>query len=278
MNISCKVIEDLLPLYHDGVCSQESRTLVEEHLKTCEDCAKLRKALFGEEQHPVQAAEEKKAMKGIRRGLFGRITSALMLGALLTLGGLTTFMIAKNYAWENQCKMLYEQVILPMEPDEMSYPKEATRYDPSTTATVTVQGTPEYRTDASYRKNVDGYTLSVCAPFENNQFTAILSVFPQRRKTGDSFDETGRKLPDSLHLDIMYLAEDNAGYVYNFYLRDDEMTIYGNFAVDEDLNLMYTDGMTDLEIAQANNLIWTYKAEMSRMIHIARETWPFLTE
>lgn len=278
MNISCKVIEDLLPLYHDGVCSQESRALVEEHLETCEDCTKLCKALDGEEQHPDRAAEEKKAMKGLRRDLFGRITAALMLGALLMLGGMTTFMIVKNYAWENQCRTLYEQVILPMEPDEISYPKEATRYDPSTTATVTVQGNPEYRTDASYKKYVDGYVLSVCAPFENNRFTAILSVFPQRIKTGDSFDETGRKLPDSLHLDIMYPAEKDEGYVYNFYLRDDEMTIYGNFAVDGDLNLMYTDGMTDPEIAQANNLIWTYKTELTRMLELARETWPFLTE
>ena len=32
------IVQDLLPLYHDGVCSDESRAAVEEHLKTCEDC------------------------------------------------------------------------------------------------------------------------------------------------------------------------------------------------------------------------------------------------
>ena len=35
MSLPCKVVEDLLPLYHDGVCSEESRILVEEHIQTC---------------------------------------------------------------------------------------------------------------------------------------------------------------------------------------------------------------------------------------------------
>ena len=38
MKISCNVIRDLLPLYHDDVCSEESRELIEEHIKICDDC------------------------------------------------------------------------------------------------------------------------------------------------------------------------------------------------------------------------------------------------
>ena len=33
--ISCEVARDLLPLYCDDVCSQESRILIDEHLKNC---------------------------------------------------------------------------------------------------------------------------------------------------------------------------------------------------------------------------------------------------
>lgn len=33
-----EIILDLLPLYHDGVCSDASRAAVEAHLKTCPDC------------------------------------------------------------------------------------------------------------------------------------------------------------------------------------------------------------------------------------------------
>lgn len=38
MKTSCNVIQDLLPLYCDGACSDESRHLVEEHLKECGQC------------------------------------------------------------------------------------------------------------------------------------------------------------------------------------------------------------------------------------------------
>lgn len=38
MKTSCNIIRDLLPLYHDDVCSEDSRQLIDEHLLTCDDC------------------------------------------------------------------------------------------------------------------------------------------------------------------------------------------------------------------------------------------------
>lgn len=38
MKVSCEVIKDLLPLYMDDVCSDESRQLVMEHLAECVGC------------------------------------------------------------------------------------------------------------------------------------------------------------------------------------------------------------------------------------------------
>ncbi|MGG7214160.1 zf-HC2 domain-containing protein [Clostridium nigeriense] len=38
--ISCRIIEDLLPLYVDGVCSEESKKYIESHISTCEECHK----------------------------------------------------------------------------------------------------------------------------------------------------------------------------------------------------------------------------------------------
>ena len=37
--MDCKVIQDLLPLYVDGCCSEESGVLVEAHAKSCPTCA-----------------------------------------------------------------------------------------------------------------------------------------------------------------------------------------------------------------------------------------------
>ena len=50
------IIFDLLPLYHDGVCSAASRAAVEAHFKACGTC---REALL-ERAAPLPAAEEQK--------------------------------------------------------------------------------------------------------------------------------------------------------------------------------------------------------------------------
>ena len=45
MNTSCKIIEDLLPLYVDEVCSKESRQLVDGHVAECPKCMKKLKMM-----------------------------------------------------------------------------------------------------------------------------------------------------------------------------------------------------------------------------------------
>ena len=45
--MNCGIIRDLLPLYHDGVCSPESRAEVEEHLKNCPECRRVLEAVDG---------------------------------------------------------------------------------------------------------------------------------------------------------------------------------------------------------------------------------------
>ncbi len=40
MNVSCNVIKDLLPLYVEDVVSEDTRTMVAEHLAHCTDCRK----------------------------------------------------------------------------------------------------------------------------------------------------------------------------------------------------------------------------------------------
>ena len=39
MNKECEIVRDILPLYLDSVCSPSSREIIDEHLKTCPDCA-----------------------------------------------------------------------------------------------------------------------------------------------------------------------------------------------------------------------------------------------
>lgn len=59
--IPCNVNKDLLPLYVDDVCSEESKSLVEEHLAGCEECQEyydaLKEGIFEE-----KIAEEKEGL------------------------------------------------------------------------------------------------------------------------------------------------------------------------------------------------------------------------
>ena len=57
MKYSCKIIQDLLPLYIDDVCSDESKNAVEEHLEECTDCRAVYVAMKEGERAGEQLAE-----------------------------------------------------------------------------------------------------------------------------------------------------------------------------------------------------------------------------
>lgn len=67
MKISCHVVEDLLPLYHDLVCTQESNALIEEHLKECQQCKKLLSKIEGELAPMTSAIDDTAPIKSIKK-------------------------------------------------------------------------------------------------------------------------------------------------------------------------------------------------------------------
>lgn len=67
MRLPCDLIRDLLPLYHDGICSEVSKTLVNEHLKECADCMRALEAIDAEIHVPKQEFDAAKPLKAIKR-------------------------------------------------------------------------------------------------------------------------------------------------------------------------------------------------------------------
>ena len=65
--LPCELIQDLLPLYHDGVCSDTSRKLVDSHLETCEKCSAVLKSMTAELEMPKLETDEAKPLKTIKR-------------------------------------------------------------------------------------------------------------------------------------------------------------------------------------------------------------------
>ena len=71
MDKQCEIVQDLLPLYVDGACSESSAAMVKEHLETCPECKALYEKLCSDtgeetlkaEMVGVVAKHEKKVKK-----------------------------------------------------------------------------------------------------------------------------------------------------------------------------------------------------------------------
>ena len=83
MNIKCEVIKDLLPLYVDGVVSEESRALIEEHLKECEDCREYLRLLQEDipQTEELDYADEAASLKKIK----GKMLRNRIMTVVITL-------------------------------------------------------------------------------------------------------------------------------------------------------------------------------------------------
>ena len=99
MENKCNIIRDLLPLYAEGIVSEDTAVFVEAHIKTCEACAqeleKLRKPTGLETERKTETAknEERARIKKIQRKITLRLQTfsmvLMMLGMIFGLG-LTT--------------------------------------------------------------------------------------------------------------------------------------------------------------------------------------------
>lgn len=87
MKISCEIIKDLLPLYHDGVCSKESNAMVEEHLACCESCSAELKSMNEvlALNYTKQNMEEANGMKNLSKKWKKGMLKSLLKGVLIAL-------------------------------------------------------------------------------------------------------------------------------------------------------------------------------------------------
>jgi predicted anti-sigma-YlaC factor YlaD len=87
MKVSCEIIKDLLPLYHDGICSNDSKTMVEEHLAYCDSCKAELQVI--DDALPINNAEqnlkEAEAVKKLSRRWKKGMNKSLLKGILITI-------------------------------------------------------------------------------------------------------------------------------------------------------------------------------------------------
>ena len=99
-DLTCEVVQDLLPSYVDGLTSDVSNQAVEQHMKTCESCRKLysemREPMNGEDVSEIndgQKADSKKSseidyLKKIRKRNRMRILAAVLIVVIAVSVGL----------------------------------------------------------------------------------------------------------------------------------------------------------------------------------------------
>ena len=99
MKLPCTVIEDMLPMYYDGVCSDESATLVEEHLKECPQCSRVLADLHSGINIPEKPVDDLKPLEGIQTEWKKEKRRSAKKGACITLAIIAALLIILTIVW-----------------------------------------------------------------------------------------------------------------------------------------------------------------------------------
>lgn len=101
LNISCNVILDLIPLVKDGVASDDSTIIVNDHIKICANCKSEFETL--DAINTLQSSiKDKKIISAMKRSVFTTQIIILMAGGFL------------GVALSNSMGMFYNFMIMPI--------------------------------------------------------------------------------------------------------------------------------------------------------------------
>lgn len=90
MKYPCNLIQDLLPLYHDGVCSRESIEIIENHLSECTACKEYYASLCEADEIVVKPQNEEQEMK--KAASFQAVRKKLHRKQILMIAGFTVLL------------------------------------------------------------------------------------------------------------------------------------------------------------------------------------------
>ncbi len=98
MSYPCKLIQDLLPLYYDGVCSVESRKIIEAHLSECAECSRIFEEIRKADSvsiptAPIHEMQKANSLKKIKRKILRKqilIAAASLVAVAVIWFGIST--------------------------------------------------------------------------------------------------------------------------------------------------------------------------------------------
>lgn len=186
MNLTCAVVEDLLPMYYDCVCSDESAALIEDHLKKCPQCSRALAALHTELEVPKTNVNDLKPLEGIQKKWQASKWSNIRKGICFSLAFLLLITAILSAAWYFSYGRYYYQLT-----DNMSRTSQE----------------DSFFTSSDYTAVKDGYRFEVWLPIllSDSGFARVM-------------DETG--------LVLFIYPQKGGSYTYRLYITDQNNESY----------------------------------------------------
>lgn len=259
MSLSCKIIEDLLPLYHDGVCSEESRQLVDEHLSRCESCRAVLNGMMVELEVPRETADDKKALERIRSKWKKSNRKALLKGVVIALAVIILGFSAAGIVWYRTCAVFYQALAEKMN-TQAEYPHE---YAAPTTPGQVEEEPPVWFFPREYFAGTHEYEYRLRLPGFLDFSGGVIAVYPTNSES--SVTEA------YISLGIQFM-DGKPEYIISIYDKAKEITV--NLLVDGELNLLHTDRFPSEELlARDQGYLETYCEEIQQIVTAAKEMW-----
>ena len=236
MKLPCKIVEDMLPIYYDGVCSDESAMLIEEHLKNCTQCSRLLTDLHTEIEISEKPVDDLKPLVRIQKKWKKSKRVYLRTGICVTLAVLVLVMTVFSGIWYFSLGKYWYQLTEVM--DRIS--KE-----------------DRFITSSDYVAEQNGYRFDVSLPviLSNSGFVRVM-------------DDEG--------LVLFFYPETGGSYSFWFYITDEDNEAYSVYLKSDmtpDFDNHPFPVRSELEKQRVTRLIIDRKEDVISILDAVQSLW-----
>ena len=236
MKLPCKIVEDMLPIYYDGVCSKESAMLIEEHLKNCTQCSRLLTDLHTEIEISEKPVDDLKPLVRIQKKWKKSKRVYLRTGICVTLAVLVLVMTVFSGIWYFSLGKYWYQLTEVMDP---------------------IGKEDHIATSSDYVAEQNGYRFDVSLPviLSNSGFVRVM-------------DDEG--------LVLFFYPETGGSYSFWFYITDEDNEAYSVYLKSDmtpDFDNHPFPVRSELEKQRVTRLIIDRKEDVISILDAVQSLW-----
>lgn len=236
MKLPCKIVEDMLPIYYDGVCSEESAMLIDEHLKNCTQCSRLLTDLHTEIEISEKLVDDLKPLVRIQKKWKKSKRVYLRTGICVTLAVLVLVMTVFSGIWYFSLGKYWYQLTEVMDP---------------------IGKEDHIATSSDYVAEQNGYRFDVSLPviLSNSGFVRVM-------------DDEG--------LVLFFYPETGGSYSFWFYITDEDNEAYSVYLKSDmtpDFDNHPFPVRSELEKQRVTRLIIDRKEDVISILDAVQSLW-----